>query len=99
MRVSAPHPFHHRSQAQLIHRQLAQVGIIPGGDALGVEVHHRYVNMWAAIGDHNHGRSAHVAGADAADGWDGDWRGFHRFLVARAGGAEEKGVRPRRWPP
>ena len=63
----------HRIQSGLVHRQAAQIGIIPSGDALGIEVHHRHLDARAAIGNHGHGGPTHIARTDAAnraDGWD-----------------------------
>jgi hypothetical protein len=64
--VAAPAAAHHFGQAGFVDGQLAGIGIIPGGDALGVEIHHRHLDLGAAIGDHRHGGAAHVARAVAA---------------------------------
>ena len=51
-------------KAGFIHGE--RVGV-PGGDALGIEVHDVHADVRAFGGDHRHGGSADVAGADATD--------------------------------
>ncbi len=64
----------HRSG--FVHRQPPQIGVVPGRDPLGVQVHHRHLQVGAAIGDHRHGGPPHVARPDAADGAES--RGGHQ---------------------
>ena len=42
-------------------------GLTEGGDASGVEIHHRDADLGTAIGDHRHGGTAHIAGTNTAD--------------------------------
>ena len=74
---------HHGIEAGLIHRQTAEVGIVPGGDALGVEIHHRHLDLGAAVGDDRHGGAAHITRPDAADGADGRSGGHGCWLRCR----------------
>jgi hypothetical protein len=46
-----PAATHHFGQAGFDDGWLAEIGIIPGGDALGVEVSDRHLDLEAAIGD------------------------------------------------
>lgn len=41
---------HHFGPAGFVVGQLAEIGIVPGGDALGVEVNDRELDLEAAIG-------------------------------------------------
>ena len=65
--VAAPAATHHQIEPWLIDRQPIQIRIVPGGNASGVEIHHRDTDLGTAIGDHRHGGTAHIAGTDTAD--------------------------------
>ncbi len=47
---------------------------VPGRDAVCVEVHHINADVGALGGDHRHGGSADIAGADAANSHEGEVR-------------------------
>jgi hypothetical protein len=49
--MSAEAAAHHFGKAGFINGQLAEIGIVPRGDALGVEVNDRHLDLGAAIGD------------------------------------------------
>ena len=51
VQVAAPAAAHHLGQAGFVNGQLTEIGIIPGGDALGVEVNDRLLDLGAAIED------------------------------------------------
>ena len=70
VQIAAPGPAHHRIKAWLIDGQKAQIVVIPGGDALGIEIHHRHLNLGTAISDNRHRGPAHIAGADTTDRTD-----------------------------
>jgi hypothetical protein len=59
---------HHGIQARFIDRQLAEDVVISGRNPLGVEIHHRSLDVRATISDNRHRGPTHIAGADAADG-------------------------------
>ena len=42
---------HHGIETRLIDGELAEIGIVPGGDALSVEINHRHLDVRAAIGN------------------------------------------------
>ena len=71
MQIAAPAAAHHHIQAGLIDRQLAQIGIVPSGDPLAVEIHHGHLDLGATIGNHSHRWTAHIARADTANAADG----------------------------
>ena len=49
--MSAPAATHLFGQAGFDDGQLAEIGIVPGGDALGAEINDRHLDLGAAIGD------------------------------------------------
>ena len=67
MQVAASGPAHHLIEPRLIDGQQAEIGGVPGPNSLLVEVHHRDLDVGAAIGDHGHCRAAHIAGTNAAN--------------------------------
>jgi hypothetical protein len=43
------------------------IKVVPGIDAVLVDINHVNINARAVISHHSHGRAAHIAGADAAN--------------------------------
>lgn len=58
---------HNRREARLKHGQLRQVLRVPRGNPLRVHVDDRHDNVGALLRQHRAGRTAHIAGTDAAN--------------------------------
>ena len=66
--VATRHPAEHRFEPGLIHRQRPAPQIVPGIDALLIEIDDRDVEAGAAIGHDRHGGATDIARTDTADG-------------------------------
>jgi len=76
--VAATAAGHNGIKAGFLDRQTGEVGIVPGGDASGIEIHHRDLNVRAAIGNWAGLRSL----AEGADACRVSWgRRRHRLPV------------------
>ena len=67
VKVATPRTGYDSIQPGLIDRQATQVGIVPGSDALFIQINHRDLQLRAAISNHRHGRPADITRAHATD--------------------------------
>ena len=67
VQVATPRPAHHLIEPGFIDRQQTEIGGVPGPNPLLVEVHHRDLDVGAAIGHHGHCWATHIAGTNAAN--------------------------------
>ena len=57
-------------KTRLIHRQLANTGVVPEVDAVLVNIPHRHLHYRAAVGDHRNRWLDILVDTDEADGGD-----------------------------
>ena len=58
---------HHCIETGLINRKKAEIISIPGINPCLIQIHHRDLNLRAAIGNHRHRRTTDITRSDAAD--------------------------------
>ena len=50
-----------------MHGQLGEIAVVPGSNPILIDIHNRDLHIRAAIGDHGHGWTTHIASADTAN--------------------------------